>query len=73
MEERERVATVKAEWTVKALAAARNQSIRDLAHDAGIDPGHLYLVSCNRATMTGTDLIKLAFTTDKDPRAIITN
>lgn len=45
---------------IKAMAANNNESIASLARRAGIDPEHLYSVSCGRATLTGEDLIRLS-------------
>ena len=50
-------------WTVKALAAKADTSIEKLAQSCGINPAHLKMVNCGRATMTGHDLQLLsAFT-----------
>lgn len=55
--------TKKKPWTVRALAGRADASIEKLAQSCGINPSHLKMVSCGRATMTGHDLQLLsAFT-----------
>ena len=47
-------------YTVKALAALKRMSINELAEACGIKPVHLQNVSSGRATMLGSDLVRLA-------------
>lgn len=47
-------------FSVKALASLMDMSVEDLAKECEINPNHLRAVQAGRATMTGTDLIKLS-------------
>lgn len=47
-------------FSVKALAALMSMSIEQLANACDISANHLKAVQNGRATMTGTDLIKLS-------------
>lgn len=60
-------------WNVKALAASRKQTIKELAIEAGIDPQHLAYVSIGRVKMSTDDLLRLAKTTGVSPFEIQTN
>lgn len=60
-------------WNVKALAANRKQTIKELAIDAGIDPQHLAYVSTGRVKMSTDDLLRLAKLTGVSPFEIQTS
>ena len=45
---------------IRALAAMKNMTIKELAEACGIEYNHLRLVSCGDATMTGDDLMALS-------------
>ncbi len=57
-------------YTVKMLAALKNESISDLAKNAGINFYHLRQVANGRIKMTIDDLFKLADYTGIDVRKI---
>lgn len=47
-------------FSVKALAVLKDMTIEQLAKACDISVNHLKAVQVGRATMTGTDLIKLS-------------
>ena len=58
---------------VKALAAMKNMTIKELADACGIEYNHLRLVSCGDATMSGDDLMALSEFTGVMPGNIETS
>ena len=56
--------TITEPLTLRAIAALREQTIRELAVDCGLDPDHLYQVNTGRATMTAEDLMKIHLQTN---------
>ena len=58
-------------WSVKAIAANRNQSIEALAIDAGLNPVHLRNVCSGRATMLAKELVEIATLAQVDPLKIV--
>jgi hypothetical protein len=56
--------TITEPLTLRAIAALREQTIRELAVDCGLDPDHLYQVSAGRTTMTAEDLMKIHLQTE---------
>lgn len=57
-------------FTVKMLAAYKEETVIDLATHSGIDPAHLQQVSTGRLKMSADDLIKLSDYTGIDVRNI---
>lgn len=49
----------KMKWSIRAIAAARKQTIADLAKDANLNANHLLQVSAGNTVMTATDLANL--------------
>ncbi len=49
----------KIRYTVKMLAAYMNQSVAELARNAGIDVYHLQQVASGRLKLNADDLVKL--------------
>lgn len=45
---------------LRSLAADGHESIASLAERAGINPDHLYAISCGRVRMTADDIMKIS-------------
>ena len=50
--------------SIKALAAVKGMTIKELADASGISQTHLKDISCGRVRMTADDLIKLSKATE---------